>query len=145
MLRCLALLALAPLTSLAAVIAVNEPWVRPAPEGTYTLAVMELAVSEPATLIDVRTPVAAKVALGRGKQRQAPPFALPLAAKETLVMRDAGTHIVLERVERTLKRGERVPLTLVLRYADGTTQEVQVDAEVRRRSPTDDHRGAHRH
>jgi len=59
-------------------------------------------------------------------------------------MRDAGTRIVLARVERTLKRGDRVPLTLVLKYADGATQDIEVDAEVRRRSPSEDH-GVHRH
>lgn len=145
MLRWLALLAFAPLTSLAAVIAVNEPWLRPAAAGASTSAFMELTVSETATLVDVRTPAATKVALALGAQRRGPPFALRLAAKETLLMRDGGTRIVLGRVERALKRGDRVPLTLVLRYADGTTQEIAVDAEVRRRSPSDDHRGAHRH
>ena len=87
----------------------------------------------------------ARTALARGGQRQAPPFALRLGARETLLMRDAGTRIELRRVLRPLTRGDRVPLTLVLRYADGTLQEVEVDAEVRRRSPSDEHRGAHRH
>jgi copper(I)-binding protein len=143
--RWLALLSLAPLTSLAAVIAVNEPWVRPAAMGASTYAFMELTVSEAATLVDVRTAAASTVALARGAQRQAPPFALPLTARETLLMRDVGTRIELRRARHALKRGDRVPLTLVLRYADGTLQEVEVDAEVRRRSPSDDHRGAHRH
>ena len=143
--RWLALIAFVPVTSFAAVIAINEPWVRPASVGASTDVFMELAVSEAATLVDVRTPVATKVALAQGKQRRAPPFALALAAQVPLLMRDRGTHIVLARVERTLRRGDRVPLTLVLRYADGTTQDVEVDAEVRRRSPSDDHRSAHRH
>jgi copper(I)-binding protein len=143
--RWLALLAFAPLTSLAAVIAINQPWVRPAAIGATTYAFMELTVSEPATLVDVRTPVARTAALARGAQRQASPFALPLGARETLLMRDPHTRIELRRVSRALKRGDRVPLTLVLRYADGTLQEIEVDAEVRRRSPSDDHRGGHRH
>lgn len=143
--RWLAILAFAPLTSLAAVVAINEPWVRPAALGATTFAFMELTVSESATLVDVRTPVARSTALARGGQRQAPPFALRLGARETLLMRDAGTRIELRRVLRPLTRGDRVPLTLVLQYADGTLQEVEVDAEVRRRSPSDEHRGAHRH
>jgi hypothetical protein len=36
-----------------------------------------------------------------------------------------------------------VTLTLVLRDAQGRTQEVPVDAEVRHRSPLDDERRAH--
>ena len=142
--RWLGLLALAPLASFAAVIAVNEPWVRPAFAGESTDFFMELAVSETATLIDVRTPVAPRVMLAQGAQRRAPPFALQLAAQQPLLMRERATRIVLGSVQRTLKRGDRVALTLVLRYADGTTQDVEVDAEVRRRSPSQDHR-VHRH
>lgn len=144
MLRWLALLAFAPSAVLAAVISVNEPWMRPAAAGGATEVFMELAVSERATLVDVRTSVASRVTLAQGGQRRAPPFELELAARETLVMRDRGTRIVLSRLERALRRGDRVALTLVLRYADGTTQDVDVDAEVRRRSPSEDH-GHHRH
>ena len=142
--RWLALLALAPVASIAATITVNEPWVRPVAKGGATDAYMELTVSESATLVDVRTPVATRVVLAQRSQRRAPPFALQLAARQPVLMRDRETRIVLGRVERTLKRGDLVPLTLVLRYADGTTQEIAVDAEVRRRSPSDDHR-MHRH
>jgi copper(I)-binding protein len=147
MLRRLALIAVALVassSSLAAVVAVNEPWVLPAAKGAATQAFMEITVSESATLVDVRSPVAAKVALASGKARAAPPFSLSLAAREPLQMDARGTHLVLTGVERALKRGERVAFTLVLRYADGTTQEVPVDAEVRRRSPSRDH-GVHRH
>ena len=142
--RWFALLAFVPVASLAATITINEPWVRPVAQGGATDVYMELTVSESATLVDVRTPVATRVVLAQGSQRRAPPFALQLAARQLLLMRDRETRIVLGRVERTLKRGDLVPLTLVLRYADGTTQEIEVNAEVRRRSPYDDHR-AHRH
>jgi copper(I)-binding protein len=83
------------------------------------------------------------VALARGGERRPAPFALSLAAQEPLLMKARGTRVVLGRVERPLKLRERVPLTLVLRYADGTAQEIPVDAEVRRRSPSEDH--GHRH
>jgi len=135
-----------PAASFAAVISVNEPWVRPAAAGAASEVFMELAVSENALLVEVRTPLATKVVLAQGKHRRAPPFALRLAARETLLMRDGGTRIVLGRVERALKLGDRFPLTLVLRYEDGTMQDVEVDAEVRRRSPFEDHgHGGHRH
>jgi copper(I)-binding protein len=142
--RFLCLLAFVPAASFAAVISVNEPWLRPAAAGASTEAFMELAVSEEATLVDVRTPAATKIALMQGKARRVAPFELPLAAQHPLVMESRGTRIVLGRVERTLKRGERVPLTLVVRYANGTTQDVLVDAEVRTRSPSEDH-GHQRH
>jgi copper(I)-binding protein len=142
--RLLILLALLPAGSFAAVISVNEPWLRPAAAGASTEAFMEVAVSQDATLIDVRTPVAAHVALAQGKDWRSPPFALPLPAQQPLLMEGRGTRLVLGRVQRSLKRGDRVPLTLVLRYADGSTQDVPVDAEVRVRSPSQDH-GHRRH
>lgn len=144
MLRWLALLAFTPAASLAAVVAVSEPWVRPAGAGSSTEAFMEIMVSEDATLVDVRTPLATRVALAQGRERRPPPFALSLAAQKPLLMNARGTRVVLGRVERPLELRARVPLTLVLRYADGTTQEILVDAEVRRRSPSEDH-GHHRH
>ena len=142
--RWLCLLALAPVASLAAVITVNEPWIRPVAAGGATEAFMELTVSESATLVDVRTSAARRVELVQGRQRRAAPFALPIAARERVLMRPRDTHIVFFGVGRTLKRGDRVAFTIVLRYADGTTQDFEVDAEVRRQSPSDDHR-AHRH
>jgi copper(I)-binding protein len=54
--------------------------------------------------------------------------------------------VALAPLARQLRLGDRVPLTLVVREADGVVQAIDVDAEVRRRSPTDDHRGhAHAH
>ena len=142
--RLLCLVALLPAWSFAAVITVNEPWMRPAAKGASTDVFMELTVSERAAIVDIRTPAAAKIAVAKGSRRVAPPFPVDLVAQETLLMRDAGTHIVLSGLARALKRGDRVPLTLVLAYADGTTQDIEVDAEVRRRSPSEDH-GVHRH
>ena len=149
MFRPLALLSLAAALAAspacaAAVIAVSEPWLRPAAKGASTEAFMEIVVSEAATLVDVRSPVAARIALASGKTRSAPPFALALTGGDPLRMESRGTHLVLTSVDRALKRGERVAFTLVLRYADGTMEDVPVDAEVRRRSPSADH-GVHRH
>ncbi|MFO1305503.1 MAG: copper chaperone PCu(A)C [Burkholderiales bacterium] len=140
----LALATAAPLDGAAAVVAVNEPWLRPAAKGASTEAFMEITVSEAATLVDVRSPAAPKIALASGKARSGPPFALSLEAGQPLRMEARGTHLVLAGVTRALARGERVAFTLVLRYADRTTQEIPVDAEVRRRSPSQDH-GVHRH
>lgn len=138
-----ALLVLAP--ARAGVFAVAEPWTRPAAAGASAEAFMELMSSEGATLVDVRSPVAAQVRLVSGKARQAPPFALALPARATVKLAPGGVRVVLERVARPLKLKDRVPLTLVLRNADGITQEIAVDAEVRRRSPSDDHRVPHKH
>jgi copper(I)-binding protein len=132
-----ALSALAP--ARAGVFSVAEPWTRAASANASAEAFMELMSSDGATLVDVRSPVAAQVRLVTGKQRQAPPFALALPARVTVKLAPGNVRLVLERVKRPLKLKDRVPLTLVLRNADGSTQEVEVDAEVRRRSPSADH------
>jgi copper(I)-binding protein len=128
----------------AAVFTVNEPWVSPAGAGGASEAYMEITSSEEATLVDARCAVAARVALATGQRRQPPPFALALPARTTVMLAPGAVRLALARVERTLKRGERVALTLVVRYADGSTRDIEVDAEVRRRSPSADH-GVHQH
>ena len=125
--------------SVGAVFQVTEPWMRPAAAAASTEAYMELTSSSGATLVGVRSPVAAGVALVTGHKRQAPPFALDLPPGTAVTLAPNRTRLVLQQVVRPLKLGEHVPMTLVLRHADGTTQEIEVDAEVRRRSPAADH------
>jgi hypothetical protein len=70
------------------------------------------------------------------------------AAQATEVVLAPDKHrLALEGLTRPLRVGERVPITLTIRALDGTTQDVAVDAEVRRQSPTDAHRrgSPHRH
>jgi copper(I)-binding protein len=122
-----------------AVFEVTEPWVRPAAAAASTEAYMELTSSSGATLVEVRSPVAARIALVTARKREPPPFALPLPPRTKVPLSAGRTWLVLQQLARPLKLGERVPMTLVVRDADGTTQEIEVDAEVRRRSPAADH------
>jgi periplasmic copper chaperone A len=118
---------------------VNEPWVKPVAAGGSTDAYMELMSPEGATIVDARSPAAASVAVVTAKGRQAAPFAVQLPARKTVLLAEKATHLLLVRVERPLKVGDRVPITLVVRNADGSAQDVDVDAEVRRHSPSYDH------
>jgi copper(I)-binding protein len=54
-------------------------------------------------------------------------------------------RIALNQVLRTLKPGDRLNLTLTLELDDGSRQDIDVNAEVRLRSPIDDERRAHVH
>jgi VCBS repeat-containing protein len=72
-------------------------------------------------------------------------MALPLPPAEDVALKANGYRLVLQQLARTLKRGDRVPMALTVRNADGTIQTIAVDAEVRLRSPTDDHRVPHKH
>jgi copper(I)-binding protein len=128
-----------------AVFVVNEPWVRPATAAQATEAYMRLMSSDGATLVDVRSPIAGSVALVGAGSKRASPMALPLPAGNTVVLAPGRFRIALGKIARTLRVGDRVPLTLVVRDAAGAAQEIDVDAEVRLRSPTDDHLRPHAH
>ena len=127
-----------------AVFIVNQPWVTPVARGASTEAYMDLTSTEGATLVGIATDAAAAATILRpGKiAKKATSVALP---ERTLVaLKPGGYRIALERVLRTLKLGDRVALTLTIQNADGTRQEIPVDAEVRLRSPIEDDR-AHKH
>jgi copper(I)-binding protein len=146
--RCAALCACAFLANApvdAGVFSVAEPWTRPAAAGASTEAFMELTSSEGTMLVEVRSPVAREVRLVSGKSRQSAPFAVALPARATVLLAPGGVRLQLAQLARPLKLRDRVPMTLVLRHADGTMQEIAVDAEVRRRSPSEDHKVPHKH
>ena len=106
---------------------------------------MQLMSSDGATLIGVRSPIAGSVALlGAGGKRTSP-MALALPAGNTVALAPGKFRISLGKIVRTLRVGDRVPLTLVVRDVTGASQEIDVDAEVRLRSPLDDHLHPHKH
>jgi copper(I)-binding protein len=129
----------------AAVFVVNEPWVVPATRWHSTEAYVNLTSSEGSTLVSVVGDVTADIGL-HAAGRPGPEIArLPLPASATIKLAPGGTRIVLAGLTRSLKPGDRVTLKLVLEDANGSRQEIAVDAEVRWRSPTDDHRRGHSH
>jgi|WetSurMetagenome_2_1015567.scaffolds.fasta_scaffold274892_2 copper(I)-binding protein len=122
-----------------AVFTVTEAWVRPAGAKAATEAYMELSSSEGATIIAVRCAIAAEVSLVDPKGHPMKIALLALPAGETVTLMPGAVRVALTRLAHTLRLSERVPLVLVIRDLDGRTQEIAVDAEVRRRSPTDGH------
>jgi periplasmic copper chaperone A len=125
-----------------AVFVVTEPWVRPAGAAQSTEAYMELMSSDGATLVGVRSPVAASVALD-GVRGSPPSLSLPAGA--TVALAPGKYRLTLRKLDSTLRLGDRVPLILIVRGATGVTQEIDVDAEVRLHSPTYDHNLPHTH
>jgi len=124
---------------------VTEPWVRLAPDGRSAEGYMELRSSEGATLVAVRTDAASRVAMHPPGPARAPVAAIALPARTSVMLAPNGPRIALQRLARTLRLGDRVAFVLTIEAADGTRQEIPVNAEVRRRSPTDDHKRAHAH
>ena len=121
------------------VVTVSQPWVRPAALRAATPAYLVLGSSEPLTLVGARSD-AGPVALVRGKARV---DSFAVTAGTPLDLAPNGPHLELRGVTRALVRGQRVGLTLMLRDASGATREIDVNAEVRLRSPIDDERRAH--
>ncbi len=116
-----------------------EPWVRPASTALRGEAFMQLASTDGASLVGVRCDRAKSVSLVQGRSVPQPlPLALP--SGKTVQLAPGATRIVLGQLDRPLRIGERVPMVLVIRDSSGVLQEIAVDAEVRRRSPTADHR-----
>ena len=129
-----------------AVFVVTEPWVRPAAAGAATEAYMELASSEDAMLVAVRTPAAGRAAIIDARGRPLAKDGVPLPAGARVLLAPGAMRVSLKPLAQRLRPGDRVPMTLVIRGPDGAVQDIDVDAEVRPRSPTDDHRGhAHSH
>jgi copper(I)-binding protein len=139
-------LAGAPFTvDAAAVFAVTEPWVRVSPDARSAQAYMQLRSSVGAKLVDVRSELTSRITLRASGTSRSSSGAIELPPGVTVTLAPGRSHIGLAGLARPLKLGDRVPLVLTIEGADGHRQEIAVSAEVRRRSPTDDHEHAHRH
>src|SRR4029453_5607433 len=101
-------------TDAAALFIVTEPWVRVAPDARSAEAYMELRSTEGARLVEVRTEDATGVALLAPGARRAPVTQIPLAANTTVKLAPGAFRIVLPRLSRPLKLGDRVALVLVI-------------------------------
>ncbi len=106
---------------------------------------MQLRSSDGATVVDVRSDFAAHVAMRPPGTSGATVRAIPLPPGVTVRLAPGAYRLALPNLERPLKIGDRVPFVLTVEAADGSRQEISVNAEVRRRSPTDDHLRPHKH
>jgi copper(I)-binding protein len=122
------------------VVTVTQPWVAPASRGGTTGAYFVLRSSRPARVVAASSP-RGTASLMQGRQ---PVAEIALPAGEPVAFTAAGAHVALRGVGRALAMGDRVPVTLTLRNDDGSMLPIEVNAEVRRRSPIDDERRAHR-
>ena len=123
---------------------VSQPWVIPAEGGASTEVYMDLTSTEGATVVGVSTDAAAAAALLRPGKPSKEAQGIVLAPGKLMELRPSGYRIALQRLARPLKLGDRLMLTLTIQAADGTRQDIPVDAEVRPRSPIEDDR-AHKH
>ncbi len=144
LLACLLVLALAP-TRAAAIFIVTEPWVRLSADGRTAEAYMELRSTEGATLVGVYTDAATDIVIRPPGTKRTSIKEIRLPAGETVMLAPGKSRFALARLTGSLKLGDRVAFVLTVETADGRRSEIPLSAEVRRHSPTDDHRHGHSH
>ena len=135
-------LTLAP-TICGAMSVVNYPWARPAAKGAATEVFMEITSIEGAALVGARSETAGSVVLVGPGANGKPVERLMLPAGAPVILAPGSYRVRLSALDRRLKLGDFVPLALILEAADGSRQEIRVNAEVRRRSTVDDHLDPH--
>jgi len=125
-----------------AVMSINEPWMRIAPDGRNAEIFLNLRSSEPLELSSADSFAARHTTLVTAA---GPTRSIPLAANDVVALKPGESRIRLQGLVRRIRLGEFVPLTLFLRDAKGAEQRVFVNAEVRLRSPTEDEATGHAH
>ena len=132
----LAAASLAPVLALAQV-TVTDPWVRATvPAQKVSGAFMQLRSAKAARLVEVKSPVAGRVeihemAMQGQTMRMRAIEGLDLPAGQPVNLASGGYHVMLFDLQRQLKEGEQVPLTLTVQGADGKRESIAVQAPVR--------------
>jgi copper(I)-binding protein len=106
---------------------------------------MEVTSTEGAVLVGARSKIAASAAVVGPGGKAEPVERLILPAGAPVLLAPGSYRIRLARIDHAVKLGDAVPLVLIIEAADGSRQEIAVQAEVRRRSTLDDHLHAHSH
>ena len=132
-------------TDATAVFIITEPWVRPSTDSRSAEAFMELSSTESARLVGVRCDAAASIEMRAPGSSPAPVKAIDLPAGKPVVLAPRAYRLALGGLAQPLRLGDHVAIVLIVMTADGTGQEIRVNAEVRRNSPTYDHQHGHKH
>ena len=117
----------------------TDPWVRapvsPAQKATGLFVTLQSPVAT--RLVEARSPVAGLVEIHEmtmqdGVMRmRALKDGLALPAGQSVLLRPGGYHVMLIDLKQPLKQGDEVPVTLVLKGADGKTETLELRAPVR--------------
>jgi copper(I)-binding protein len=139
--RPLLALALASLVSLpmlaSAQLSVSDPWIRATvPQAKVAGAFMQLKSARAAKLVEVKTPVAGRVELHQmamegQTMRMRAVESIELPAGQTGNLASGGYHVMLFDLQRQLKEGEQVPMTLTVVDAAGKRESVALTAPVK--------------
>ncbi len=116
---------------------IQDPWVRATvPYQKATGVFMLLHADKDIQLVQASSPLAAvgeihemKMQDNVMKMRQID--GLSLSAGKPIALKPGGFHIMLMGLQRQVKEGELVPLVLTFEAADGSREQIRLDAPVR--------------
>jgi copper(I)-binding protein len=120
----------------AASVKVESAWIRePAPGQTVVGGFMDLTSDQDASLIQASSPVAGLVELHEMKMQgdvmqMRPVTKIDLPKNKTIKLQPGGLHLMLEKLKKPIKAGDKVPLTLKIK-SGGKVETVKLAAEVR--------------
>ena len=121
-------------SSAPAQVTVDRAWARATVANqTATGAFMRLTAQKDVQLIGARSPAAGVVEVHEMKMdgnimRMRPIGVLPLKAGQPIELSSGGYHLMMMGLNRQIKAGDTVPLTLEFKAADGSVAKVEVQA-----------------
>ena len=139
------LAAMTMITDAAATLTVNLPWAKPSAGGTSAEVYLQVTSTDDGEITGINTFAAKSAALLAPGTARKVVTAIPLAAGTPLDLAPGKYRIALTGLVRPLKPREMVPLTLIIKSADGKRQEMLITAEVRQRSAMEDEANPHQH
>lgn len=117
---------------------VSKAWVGESVPGQTTATLqLNLTTVKPVKLVSVRSPVAASVEIHslmkhKGAMKLQVVGNLPLPDHRTVTFGSNGLFLMMTGINQPLKIGDRVPVNLVVEFADKQTKTISAEAEVRK-------------
>ncbi len=121
----------------AQVASVKDPWVRATtPRQKSSSAYMEITAARAGRLVEAVSSVAGiveihEMRMDKDMMRMRAIPALDLPAGQPVALEPGGFHIMLMDLKVQLKKGDQVPITLIIELRNGTRQSVDISASVR--------------
>ena len=137
-LAALCALALLATPALADTVKVDAPWVRAtAPGQKVAGGFMTLTADADMVLLGGSSPVSKHLELHymkmeNGVMEMREMKEIPLPKGKAVSLEPGGLHIMFIDLKQPIREGRKVPMTLVVKGADGKEQKLPVEAEVRR-------------
>ena len=118
-------------------VTIKEPWIRAtAPGQTVAGGYMKLKSDKSSALVAVSTPLTARaeiheMSMDGGVMKMRAIAKIDLPAGKTVELKPGGYHLMFMNLDRPLRAGETVPITLVFEGHDKKRERIEIKAGVR--------------